>query len=307
MAATLTRFKRVVAVHFQAGENVCAHTKKVGGNLVALTTRFGLNRTDIRIVEIGPDTKLVSEVAESLPGLCILHDFAVTESSYVLIVPAVRFDVRSFVLGKSAAGCIEHLQEATEVLVIPRNGQSPTRAKGERFFVTHIENAWDDDAGIVVDAVVTATLDFYSVPDTTSVRLRVAKGCCTLIATHARSVEFPAVRSNFLRTKNRFAYFSGLSDRIGGAGCWVKVDHLTGRARRGKALPGALHLEPVFVEGGDREDDGLLVGFLALNGISYIGIVDARSMAPLCVIRAEGCNLLGLHCCFIGDALTLTH
>lgn len=164
------------------------------------------------------------------------------------------------------------------MLVIPRNGQIPTRAKGER---------WDDDAVIVVDAVVAGTMDFYSVPHTTSLRLRIAKGCCTLVATHARSVEFPAVRTNFLRSKSRFAYFAGLSDRRGGAGCWVK-----GEERRGA---------PWAVEDGDREDSSLLVGFLALNGITYICVVNARSMAPLCVIHAEGCNLLGLHCCFIQE------
>lgn len=67
-----------------------------------------------------------------------------------------------------------------------------------------------------------------------------------------------------------------------------------GSAKPSEAFPGALHLEPT----GSKEDEGLVVGFLVDNGQPLIGIVNARTLAPLCVVAVPECNAVGLHTAF---------
>lgn len=279
--------------HVRKGESVCAHTKHIGKNLVFLCVRYFPSRTRLRFLEIGPDGALERQSECSVPGLAIIHDFGVTDTSFVFFCADQTFNLGNLARGESVVGCVVHGPAGTKAYTLSRSSDGTIcEFTGPRFFVTHIASATDSD-GISVDAIAAPTLNALSVPETYFVRLSLRDETCEFERVHMREAEFPSVRAG--TQNNRFTYACSFTKM------WAKVDHLSRRTKLFEIVPGALHMEPTFVPLGEKEDDGLVIGFVLIEGVPHVGIVNARTLAPMCVIHTPECNVFGLHSTFFDD------
>ncbi|KAG1669318.1 hypothetical protein FOA52_014880 [Chlamydomonas sp. UWO 241] len=114
--------------------------------------------------------QVATRVTEVKAELAMLHDFAVTDSYYVLVTGSTRMNVgrfmTSYLFGRSAiAECIEFAPDvAAKVILIPRDPSKPaiTAACPDPFFPFHHVNAFDEPSGsgrVVVDTVAWQELD----------------------------------------------------------------------------------------------------------------------------------------------------
>lgn len=280
------------AIH--PGESVCAHTKVLqNGHLVVLCVMRTLLYTRLRFHEIDTCGEVVCTSECKVSGVTLVHDFAVTDSSFVFFCPAFSFDVVGFGAGESAAHSLKLKDERIVAYTLKRGGTEAIPHMGDNFVVTHIENAHDGDHGTIVDVIATQTFDFWNVPVTHSVRLLLSNGECRVLRFNAPEIEFPNIRRSLVGHPNRFCYASSFTKK------WMKIDHLTGGVRLFEAVPGALHLEPTFVAAGEKEDEGVIVGVVVVESVPHVAVVHARTLTPLCVAPVPECNVLGLHSAFV--------
>lgn len=278
-------------------ESVCAHTKRVGESLVALRIQYAPDSVRMRFAEIAQHGETSNDAACTIPAFALVHDFGVTDTHYVFFVPSCDFSAAEFLRGASAFDSITHTQGNTRAFTLDRRtGELRAFSTDARFLVTHVANAFSRASGeVVVDAIATDTLGRNVIPDTHFVRFVLSDHKCTFDRLHLVRTEFPTVRSQSVQ--NRFTYTCSFTKS------WAKVDHLTRTTRLFHAVPNSLHFEPTFVPLGDREDDGLIVGFVLVNSVVHVGISHARTLAPVCVIEASQCNVLGLHSTWVGDSI----
>lgn len=94
------------------GDAVCAHTRHcpTTGRLAMLLTRFSLGRTTLRFVEFARDAWTVhSERVHVADGFTHVHDWALTPTHFVFVLPALEFDARAFFGG---TGLLQSVRQA---------------------------------------------------------------------------------------------------------------------------------------------------------------------------------------------------
>lgn len=134
-------------------QGTCAHPKvdPVTGEMIVFT--YGLEAPFLTWAVIGADGQVTSGPhAVDTPKSCMIHDFAITATSIVLVVNPLIFDLEAAMSGGSLLSWKPEL--GCRIAVISRKTGAVTWHQGDAFWTWHFANAHDVDGGLVVDAVV---------------------------------------------------------------------------------------------------------------------------------------------------------
>lgn len=206
----------------------------------------------VRFYEHDEHGQLVSQTQHSLPGVDItfIHDMAVTENYYVLILGPIEFDWRRFatqyMFGRcSIAQCLHYNKNGTaRAMLFPRPGRPGAAARrplavplGRAFFPFHNINAYEEPGSsrVVVDTVGWNDVDFdinrfittpeYYQGGCRPEYLRVVldtegQGGAVSVQPmlQQRTVEFPMINPDVTGRPHRYAYFT--ADTVGHDFLW---------------------------------------------------------------------------------------
>ncbi|MCU0492435.1 MAG: carotenoid oxygenase family protein [Chloroflexaceae bacterium] len=251
-----------------------------------------------------------------------MHSFAAT-TRYVILAefPFMVHPVKFLLTGKPF---IENFrwrpERGTRFLVFDKECQEPMQVyESEAFFSFHHVNAYENDAGLVLDCV--------AYPDPSIIhqlylhRVREAEQMPTGILRRyhlprnggkvrseqlaSAGLELPQINESQARSRPyRFAYGVGADQPINFLNHLVKVDVERGE-RQVWSEAGCFPGEPVFVPtpGGQREDDGVLLSVVldAERGTSFLLVLDAASFTELGRAEVPHHIPFGFHGFFFND------
>lgn len=136
---------------FPAG--TCAHPKvdPVTGEMIVFT--YDVTPPYLQWAAVGADGTVTAGPHQiDLPGSYMIHDFAITATSVVLVVNPFAIDIE---LAMSGGSPLEWKPElGCRVAVISRKTGDISWHHGDAFWSWHFANAFDSDEGIVLDAAV---------------------------------------------------------------------------------------------------------------------------------------------------------
>jgi all-trans-8'-apo-beta-carotenal 15,15'-oxygenase len=296
--------------------------------LVNFSIQAGLSFT-LTLYELNLAGDVIQKQRYPLPGFAFIHDFVVTPNYCIFFQNPVLFNPLPFLFGLKGAGeCIQFQPEQmTKMIVIPRDGKSsPVTYEMQAGFVFHHANAYETEAGFVVDSVCYETLpqvepgadflavDFAKLKPGTLWRFTVdrASGQVAAELKLPRCCEFPTIHPALVGQEYRYTYLAaahvadGCNAPLQGV---VKVDVQTGAETLWSAAPAGFTNEPVFIprsRPGDtgcytqvqgNEDDGWLVVLLydGLKDKSAIVILDAQTMTQVARLNLKHHVPYGLH------------
>lgn len=242
------------------------------------------------------DTTFVTKIG--LPKPALVHDFAITETSTVFVVPPLVF---------SAGGALEWEPElGTRVGVLARgaDGLQTRWTKTDAFFLSHVANAWTEHGATYVDFV---HYDSATTAATAAVphlhRLRVDRaGKIAQAPLDATPCEIPRIDDRCLGRRHRYAYYPGRVDGRDGTGHDAVVRYDTElRTTVARSFgTGAAVGEPVFVPraANSAEDEGwVLVPVSGAAGTTDLVVLDAASFGrgPLARVHLPAAVAPGRH------------
>jgi len=255
--------------------------------------------TDITFWELENGSTPKYKQTHTLPGFAFLHDFAITESYYIIFQNPVTVDNAPYILGQApAASCVCWVPGTPTVIhLIPRphvdEGIASTRSfAAPPMFVFHHANAYESDNGrrVVIDSIHYNSLPAVgreaSAQQTvdpeaafTSRLRRVELDLETHVMRTRQAfdgyLEMPAVHPDVVGREHRFVYgYHSLFDEPGIA--LAKIDMELGTVETWSPGPRRFCLEPRFIprnnrksggptpwgQPGWREDDGWLIAQL---------------------------------------------
>ena len=147
----------------------------------------------------------------------MIHDFAITSSSIVLVVAPLVFDVD--LLG-SASPLVWQPELGTRIAIIPRDGAGPTRwVEGDPLWAWHYANAYDDGDLIRLDLPWTSAPSLMISPDQradvrfgfTRATIDPACGSITLDHLDDSGCEFPRIDDRLTGEQHRYVTLVGSS------------------------------------------------------------------------------------------------
>jgi carotenoid cleavage dioxygenase len=297
---------------------MCAHPKidPITGEMIVF--RYDLEAPFLSWAVIGADGT-VTQPATAVDGVdrgFMIHDFAITSSSIVLVVAPLVFD---FSLLGSGSPLEWQPELGTRIAIIPRDGSGPTRwVEGEALWAWHYANAYDDGDVIRLD------LPWTSAPSLmipagqraavksgfTRATLDPTRGSITLDHLDEAGYEFPRIDDRRTGVEHRYVTLLGRSDHAGLAGGEhdriIRWDMATGS--RTHVDTGAAIGEVTFAPraNGTDELDGYLMGYgtdLATDVAGlYIWEAAAFPAPPVAVIEIPARVPNGLHGNWFPDA-----
>lgn len=278
------------------------------------------------VYRIGADGRLREAVPLRIGNTPMVHDFTITRSHLVVILPPLFLDPGAG--GSLLDSLVWRPERPARVLVIDKAALSrPRILEMPAHFTFHYGNAWEDSAGVVrLDAaryddpsvmfeMLRAVMRGELKPGRPArhhlVRIDPAKGAVseTPLTEAGRSVEFPHVDRR--RTGRRYRKVTLLMDMPGAESrhpmpnAVGRLDVETGALAGYAYPPTTMPEEHVFVPrpGGDSEDDGWLLGtgldFAA--GATRLNVFDAARPedGPVASARLPYALPLGLHGIFV--------
>ncbi len=273
-----------------------AHPHRVAER--AATYNFGVRygRTTFLDCYELPDVGAARRLASiPLPRPVMLHDFAATRKHLLFFVSPFEVDVKRALLGLGPFGkmFVYRPEHGTEVIVVPIDDPGRIRRfRTDAFFQWHFANAYEDDAGLVVDFVrYPDTWTFDHIGEDVAlggelVRVRVDPGAGPLRTERAIGgcFEFPSVDVRFAGEASRFVYTTTeAADHRGVA----RHDMVTGTTDAFHDGVETWYAEPVFAPdpARGREGGGWLLSLVldARRGTSHLAVFDAEapSRGPL--------------------------
>jgi carotenoid cleavage dioxygenase-like enzyme len=211
---------------------------------------------------------IVRETPIPLAATTIVHDCLLTQTSFVLIVAPLIFDLAAIMRGKPAFRY--EPERGTEIIVVDRTDahKEPQRITTDGFYFWHYLNGYEDGAALVVDLVVHDSMEgsFRNdgpVPSLVRLTIDPAARTCRFDRRDERCIEFPRVADGVCGRPYRFGYaaasgvgaprtdlpaatFDGL----------VRYDMATGSATVRNFGPGHFVGEPAIVPKHDARDEG---------------------------------------------------
>lgn len=318
------------------GEAFSAHPRLDPGHHGApRLVNFGVTpqglSTRIRLMELagsGPAAgSLLSESTHALPGIALLHDFAITPRWAVFLQNAMRFNPLPYVLGLKSAGLCLSSQAGRHgrILLIPRAGGPPVEVDAPACFVFHHLNAFEDDNSgeLVLDSIAYDSFPFLAIPTNGDFRdldyervppsrlqrcrIQLRSGEVHTEILEERSCEFAVLHPDLVGREARFVWMAAAARERGSAPQQLieKLD-LHSRERRFWTAGARCFVgEPVMVPrpGGPgeaappAEDDGwvLAVVWNAGRGGSDLVILDASTLAEVALLELPVGVPHGLH------------
>lgn len=287
--------------------------------LVNFALKAGMCST-ITLYEFDPAGKLLRRQVRSIPGFAFMHDMAITPNYYIFFQNPVRFNPLPFLLGwRGAAECIQFdAKQATQVILIPRDGKSPMRMLAtEPCFVFHHANAWEDGDRIYLDSICYDSfpqvepasdfrdVDFDQIPagELWQFQIDLAENKVSHQVVSHRCCEFPTLHPRVVGRQHQYLYLGTAHAPTGNAPLQAvsKFDRLTGEEQLWSFAPRGFTGEPVFVPrpGGVAEDDGwvLVLTYDAQHHRSTLAILDAQKIAsgPIAQLHLKHHIPYGLH------------
>ena len=286
--------------------------------LVNFSIKPGLS-TAITLYEFAPSGQILRQHTHAVPGFAFMHDFAITPNYCVFFQAPMTFNPLPYLLGLKGAGqCLKpHLDQPTQVIVIPRNGRDPIqRIPVTAGFVFHHANAFEQDGLLYVDSVcyggfpsIDADEDYREVRferldpgQLWRFKLDLETQTVERELLEARCCEFPVLHPQHVGRPYRYVYLGAADCPTGNAPLQgvIKLDLQTGERQLWSAAPRGFAGEPIFVPrpGGQTEDDGwlLLLTFNAEIERSELVILNAQDLSePLAKLRLKHHVPYGLH------------
>lgn len=292
-------------------EGMCAHPKidPLTGEMIVF--RYDLEDPYLSWAVIdaaGTVTRRATPV-EGVDSGFMIHDFAITRSSIVLVIGPLTFD-----LSRIDAGSPLRWQPelGTRVAVIPRHGGGPVQwAEGDSLWAWHYANAYDDGHVVRLDLPWASAPSLFADPDErgairsgfTRATIDPSQGSISLDHIDDEACEFPRIDDRLTGQKHRYVTLLGKSghpnlaagehDRV------IRYDLATGtRAHYDtRAAIGEVSFAP------RPNDDGELGGYLMGFGTdlqtdsSGLFIWDAAEFPgePMAIVEIPGRIPNGLH------------
>lgn len=251
---------------------------------------------------------LVESRAIDVPGVTMMHDFALTERHVVFMDLPVVFDRSRAMSGTMPFAWSDTYGARLGVL---RRGDPSAPVRWfdiEPCYAFHVLNAYDDGANVVVDAVRYAELwrdGTTGFPPANLHRWTIDTAARTVRETPLddAAVEFPRMDERILGRKHRFGWAVARGDERDGL---RKYDLATGAASARDFGAGTFAGEPVFVPaaGETGEDAGWLMAFVydAARDASDFAILDAADLHTVATVALPQRVPSGFHGNWIDDA-----
>ncbi|RJO73855.1 carotenoid oxygenase [Nocardia panacis] len=304
-----------------AGFCANAHSKvdRSTGELHSVAIQFGVEYVQHIVTDRGGVVRRAVDIP--VPGNPNMHDFALTDNHVVLFDTPFVFSVER--LGKGQVPVEWDHDRPTRVGVLPRTGAVPTWIETAPCEVSHVLNAYEMGAEIVIDLIVAPAhadiTDVFGVPRTLERwRVDTAAGIVHRTGIDDRPQDFP--RMNGLREvrPHRYGYTAGtelyrgasvLAQRPEAAyrNALLKHDLERGRTETHEFGADAAVSEPVFVPcaAPKTEDDGYIMTFVhnPIRGAADLVILAAQDFdgEPVARIHLPGRVPLGFHGNWIPD------
>lgn len=290
---------------------MCAHPKidPVTGEMIVF--RYDVEVPFLSWAAIGADG-VVTQPATLVDGVdqgFMIHDFAITSTSIVLVVAPLVFD---FSLLGSGSPLVWQPELGTRIAVIPRDGAGPARwVEGDPLWAWHYANAFDDGELIRLDLPWTSAPSLMIPPDQraavtsgfTRATIDPSRGSITLDHLDDVGCEFPRIDDRRTGGQHRYVMLVGRSghpaladgehDRV------IRYDMTTGN--RAQYDTGAAIGEICFAPRANSSDelDGYLMGYgtdLATDAAGlYIWDAATFPSPPVAVIEIPARIPNGLH------------
>jgi carotenoid cleavage dioxygenase len=289
---------------FTAHPKRCPRTGELHGYGMSLSGGLTYHRIDA-------DGALVESRAITVPGVTMMHDFALTDRHAVFMDLPVVFDVTRATRGEMPFAWDDAYGARLGVLRRDEPGSEVRWFDVEPCYAFHVMNAFDDGEAIVMDVVRydemwrAGTTVF---PDGSLHRWTIdgSSGHVREARLDDRAVEFPRVDERRSGSAYRFGYAADSRDEVRG-GVW-KYDLATGTSQHRDFGAGRFAGEPVFVAaaGASGEDAGWLMTFVydATRDASDFVILDASDIAgaPVASVALPQRVPFGFHGNWIDDA-----
>jgi all-trans-8'-apo-beta-carotenal 15,15'-oxygenase len=330
------------------GHAVTAHPHIIDGTLCTFSYQMKMGiidptqisfpplYTEVRFMEFEDENMELKRTRTiSIPGFAFLHDFAITESHYILMKNPVTVDNATYMSGKApAASCVRWQENKPTILyMIPRQGSDDIKTfELPSSFIFHHANAYEDGNDVIVDSIHYPSLPAVGKEALPSQcidpnaafqsRLRrvrvnnfdsVEKASISIETLSSNYLEMPSVRGSCRGSKHRYVYGyeSDFSKALIGVS---KIDTVGRNTQTWFPEPHEFLLEPHFIgrDADQREDDDngwvLAQFFDSKTSRSGFFLFDARHLdqGPLCKIWLEKDKPLpsGLHGCWTYDYLS---
>jgi beta,beta-carotene 9',10'-dioxygenase len=282
--------------------------------VVNLGVLLGRN-AEIVAYDHAPSSRVRREIGRvTLPELPYVHSFGLTRDHVVVV--GHPFATKPHSLLWSNRGFIDHFtwapERGTKLYVLDRNAGSgapraPRIFETDAFFTFHVVNAFQEGGDIVLDTLAyddANAIDEFRVATMRSssdwqrprlVRIRMLQNGKTQLETLSTDrFEFPSINYR-ARSGSRHRFVWGATAHGDGADV-VRFDSATGKALT-FGVRGYRFGEPVFVArpGAAEEDDGVLLTTGSTERSSMLAVLDARSLEPRALARADLPIPLGFH------------
>ena len=258
-----------------------------------------------------------------MDGFYMVHDSILTENYFILLIPPVRYDVRSLMSGKTMADATSFLEtKPIRLLAFPRDNQGgaaqPIEIKLPAQFFFHFGNAFETaDGRLVFDVISSNNAQLLETLRTwkkdpfkaginstktweTLRRVTVDLKNKTLASSEdfAENVEFPRYDARLTGTNARYLYTT--ENGYGANSSIIRVDMQKNSLKTAAAGKTRTFGEPVFVPNtfaGNEERGWLLTqGYDGDRNESYLEIRDAQTLEFEARVWANGQHFpLGFH------------
>lgn len=283
---------------------------------------FGVDTGSASIVlyQISGDGVLVKADAFSVPGIAMVHDFAITTKHLVFLLPPFKFDPSRLEQGASFLGCHQWLPDAPLRVMTVDKGDWTQRRFYElpTGFLFHLGNAWEEGGGAIRFDCVRANDPSVMTTKIPAIMRGIPSGSLgskpALVTLDpwrstarqeivADSVEFPRVDPRYVGRRYRQLYsvaFTGQTSQWRGFNTVLRRDVETGKTDAfdyGENMMVEEHIVVPRVDG--KEGAGWAIGTAldVANNVTMLSVFDALNLAagPIVQARLPYALPLGFH------------
>jgi all-trans-8'-apo-beta-carotenal 15,15'-oxygenase len=302
----------------QPGDAFAAHPRiDPAGKLVNFALKTGLSTT-VKVFEFDRSAKLETSYEHVVPGFAFIHDFAITPNYCIFFQNPVGFNPLPFLFGMKGAGeCVKFkAEEATKILVIPRNGKDPVKVfESKSGFVFHHANAFETESGLSIDSIAYGSFpevepdkdfretnfDRLDPGQLWRFQLDFVSGKVDRELIEPRCCEFPTMNPAQVGQDGRYYYLGAAAAETGNAPLQAitKIDLQTKETITWSAAPHGFVSEPQFIAKPQAatEDDGWVVTLVyqADRDATDIVILDAKDLTVIAKLHLPHHLPFGLH------------
>ena len=259
----------------------------------------------LQVFHFDPNGELTRVVNVDTPACSVMHDFAITESSVVVVDSPLLFDLPGVMAGGPPFRWDP--EHGTRIGIMPRDGDTMRWFDVEEGYVNHFWNAWDNGDKIEFSgsrSPGTAYVESDSSGEAggsdaapglpTRFVVDLTKGTAKSEQIDDLGGDFPHINDAYMGIRSRFhamSAFNGTPDLIGHFDTVVVYDDLTGERSMWHAGNGTVVGDVIFAAAphGTAENDGWLMCTVhdRATGATDLAIIDATEVAKGPIARVH--------------------